>query len=152
MRVIKEEALISNPHLIMYDLSKKLSPDSKVKIRSPPRLDTDVIIGLRDAAVKAFKVIHLAESFFLGSEAYSDHYLVAINLMIVIATSSVLSSRAEQVRSGIKISSILRCLPKRRLGTMDESRKGQIGWDLKTPYGLNFKRFTQTQLCSQALT
>lgn len=53
---MKEEHLLSEPHLIMYDLQKKLAPDARVKIYSPPRLETKITKGIRDAAVKAFQV------------------------------------------------------------------------------------------------
>ena len=77
LRAMKEESLQTSPGMIMYDAEKNLTPDTRLKIRSPPRLDTQVTRGIRDAAVKAFQV-QLFERFIMIWAIFKDKRLSCI--------------------------------------------------------------------------
>lgn len=47
---------MANPEMLMYDTEKKHSATKRVRIHSPPRLPTELTMGIRDSAAKAFKV------------------------------------------------------------------------------------------------
>ena len=56
MAQMKEEAVTSQPDMVIYGTRKKHEATGRVRIRSPPRLPLELSMSIRDAAVKAFMV------------------------------------------------------------------------------------------------
>ena len=56
VREAKEQILVSNPQLVMYDTQARHDPTGRVRVHSPARLSTEMNMAIRDAAVKAFIV------------------------------------------------------------------------------------------------
>ena len=56
MAQTKEEAVTSQPDMVIYGTTKKHEATGRIRIRSPPRLPLELSMSIRDAAVKAFMV------------------------------------------------------------------------------------------------
>ena len=85
-----------------------LSPHPSLKIRSPPRLDTLVTMGIRDVAVKAFRVslpcgctlqtlssLHLDVLLFLG--CMFDSFLHGCGFTLVTSSLMYMNCRSQDL-------------------------------------------------------